>query len=93
MTPNGTPVRTNSQLLSGKRGSAGAPSYDYDENPPPNEGISECNGSSFFNSYFGGIQSASAANEIYFMGIIDILQVYNTNKKMENFMKGFSHDR
>lgn len=27
------------------------------------------------------------------MGIIDILQVYNTNKRLENFFKGFSHDR
>lgn len=27
------------------------------------------------------------------MGIIDILQLYNTGKKMENFFKGFTHDR
>jgi hypothetical protein len=32
------------------------------------------------------------ANEIYFMGIIDILQQYNTVKRVENFFKGFSHD-
>jgi hypothetical protein len=32
-------------------------------------------GGSLFSSYFGGIQSIPESNEIYFMGIIDILQV------------------
>ncbi len=27
------------------------------------------------------------------MGIIDILQLYNTNKRAENFFKGFTNDR
>ena len=29
---------------------------------------------------------------IYFMGIIDILQQYNSKKTMETFFKGFKHD-
>lgn len=32
-------------------------------------------GGSLFTSYYGGIRSGSEVNEIYFMGIIDILQV------------------
>jgi len=32
-------------------------------------------------------------NDIYFLGIIDILQQYNTWKKSENFLKGFTQDR
>jgi 1-phosphatidylinositol-4-phosphate 5-kinase len=49
---------------------------------------------SLFNEHCGGIRSANAeTQEVYFMGLIDILQVYNTNKRLENFFKGFSHDR
>jgi len=32
-------------------------------------------------------------NEIYYVGIIDILQQYNGVKKFENLIKGFQHDR
>ncbi len=31
--------------------------------------------------------------EIYFMGIIDILQQYNTKKSIETFVKGFYLDK
>ena len=45
-----------------------------------------------------GINSRSAdgrtrEHEIYFAGIIDILQQYNHVKTVENFFKGFVHDR
>lgn len=33
------------------------------------------NSMSIFQSYYGGIRSTREANEIYFIGIIDILQV------------------
>ena len=32
-------------------------------------------------------------HEIYFAGVIDILQQYNHVKTVENFFKGFVHDR
>lgn len=32
-------------------------------------------------------------SEIYFVGVIDILQVYNTSKRLETFFKGFMDDR
>jgi hypothetical protein len=32
-------------------------------------------GGSLFTSYYGGIRSSPEVNEVYFMGIIDILQV------------------
>lgn len=46
----------------------------------------------------GGINSRSPDGkirepDIYFAGIIDILQQYNHVKRVENFFKGFSHDR
>jgi len=44
----------------------------------------------------GGIRGRTASadeNELYFMGIIDILQQYNMRKTAENFFKGFKHDR
>lgn len=56
------------------------------------EGEEGGGGASLFTSQYGGIRSADSS-EIYFMGIIDILQVYNTGKQMENFFKGFTHDR
>ena len=31
--------------------------------------------------------------EVYYIGIIDILQLYNTRKVAENFFKGFTYDR
>eukprot|EP01039_Chlorochromonas_danica_P010862 gene10862-12073_t len=43
----------------------------------------------------GGINSRigkNKGNEIYFMGIIDILQEYNTSKRMETVFKGLTHD-
>eukprot|EP01038_Epipyxis_sp_PR26KG_P010808 gene10808-14509_t len=45
----------------------------------------------------GGINSRSVdgtnrMDEIYFMGIIDILQQYNASKRTETFIKGFTND-
>ena len=34
----------------------------------------------------------NVGNEIYFTGIIDILQKYNKRKKMENFLRGINND-
>ncbi len=48
---------------------------------------------SLFQSYCGGIRSSREANEIYYIGIIDILQLYNAGKRMETFLKGFTHDK
>lgn len=55
--------------------------------------------SSIFCSCDGGIASYAEdtdnneGDETYFMGIIDILQLYNTGKKMETFFKGLSQDK
>jgi hypothetical protein len=46
-----------------------------------------------FQSYYGGIPSARGVDEIYFMGIIDILQLYNLNKQTETFYKGLFGDK
>lgn len=35
----------------------------------------------------------SRGDEIYYVGIIDILQQYNLSKRAENFFKGFTSDR
>jgi 1-phosphatidylinositol-4-phosphate 5-kinase len=32
------------------------------------------------------------ADEVYYMGVIDILQQYNTRKHMETFFKGLKYD-
>lgn len=43
----------------------------------------------------GGInsqQDGARGEEIYFVGVIDILQQYNMNKRMETFLKSFVHD-
>eukprot|EP01034_Spumella_vulgaris_P022517 gene22517-28650_t len=48
---------------------------------------------SVFTQCSGGIASTRSANAIYFVGIIDILQLYNTGKKLETFFKGFTNDR
>jgi len=32
-------------------------------------------------------------DEVYFLGIIDILQQYNAKKSAENFLKSFKFDR
>jgi 1-phosphatidylinositol-4-phosphate 5-kinase len=47
---------------------------------------------SVFTTHEGGVLSAGN-KEIYFMGVIDILQVYNTAKQAETFLKGFVHDK
>lgn len=47
---------------------------------------------SVFTTHEGGILSAGN-KEIYFMGVIDILQLYNTTKQAETFFKGFVHDK
>mmetsp|Transcript_23038 Transcript_23038/g.38584 ORF Transcript_23038/g.38584 Transcript_23038/m.38584 type:complete len:705 (-) Transcript_23038:220-2334(-) len=48
---------------------------------------------SVFQSYYGGIPAARGVDEIYFMGIIDILQLYNIGKQTESFYKGIISDR
>ena len=37
-------------------------------------------------------KNGERGEEIYYMGVIDILQVYNGTKKMENFFKSLVHD-
>lgn len=39
------------------------------------------------------LQNEKRGDEIYFLGIIDILQQYNASKRMETFVKGFNNDR
>lgn len=51
------------------------------------------NAASIFQSFHGGIPSAEDAREIYFLGIIDILQLYNMNKRTESAMKGMFTDK
>eukprot|EP01032_Pedospumella_encystans_P012007 gene12007-13921_t len=46
-----------------------------------------------FQSYYGGIPAARGTDEIYFMGIIDILQLYNLGKRTETFYKGLFADK
>lgn len=49
----------------------------------------------------GGLQSlpiqlkddTTMREEVYYMGVIDVLQEYNSSKKLENFAKGFYSDR
>ena len=45
----------------------------------------------------GGIRESvpdgTKGENVYFLGIIDILQQYNTKKAAENFFKGFKYDR
>jgi 1-phosphatidylinositol-4-phosphate 5-kinase len=36
--------------------------------------------------------NAGRGDEVYFMGIIDILQQYNFRKRSETFFKGFTED-
>lgn len=48
---------------------------------------------SIFQSCCGGIRSAPQAQEIYFIGLIDILQIYNSSKRMETFLRGLQHDK
>ena len=46
---------------------------------------------SIFSLDEGGMNSADD-QEVYFTGIIDILQQYNSLKRAETFFKGFTHD-
>ena len=39
------------------------------------------------------MRAARGVNEIYFLGIIDILQLYNASKRAENLFKGFTAER
>lgn len=48
---------------------------------------------SVFQACSGGMRAAAGTEEIYFMGIIDILQLYNAGKQLETFFKGFTNDR
>eukprot|EP00461_Guttulinopsis_vulgaris_P004761 UN04763 len=48
---------------------------------------------SIFMSDMGGIRgTGQAQNKIYFLGIIDVLQVYNWRKKGENWLKSLRYD-
>jgi 1-phosphatidylinositol-4-phosphate 5-kinase len=47
---------------------------------------------SVFQSYCGGIKSTREKNEIYFIGIIDILQLYNAGKRAETVFKSIQED-
>jgi hypothetical protein len=42
---------------------------------------------SVFQSFYGGIRSSPEVGEIYYLGIIDILQVYNVGKRGETVFK------
>lgn len=45
-------------------------------------------GENVFNSYHGGVRAAIVEGpEVYFLGIVDILQTWNTKKKLERFWK------
>jgi 1-phosphatidylinositol-4-phosphate 5-kinase len=50
-----------------------------------------------FQRFYGGVLSEpiddQGAREIYFIGIIDLLQAWTNVKKMENVLKGFKYDR
>lgn len=49
-----------------------------------------------FKKFHGGIlstQNDSGDQEVYFMAIIDILQEWNNKKQIENFVKGFTHNK
>ena len=53
--------------------------------------------STFFTQDDGGLCSVDPVtgregNEVYYLGIIDILQRYNARKKMEHNMKALTHD-
>lgn len=48
---------------------------------------------SIFKSYCGGIRSSKGTNEIYFLGIIDILQFYNIKKHGETIVKGLTQNK
>jgi hypothetical protein len=45
----------------------------------------------------GGINSrladGSRGDQIYYIGVIDILQQYNASKRFETIFKGFTHDK
>lgn len=43
--------------------------------------------------YRGRFEDGEESSEVWFMGIIDILQRYNARKRMENFIKGIKHDK
>jgi len=55
------------------------------------------NNQSVFNADSGGVYERSPSGakgaDVYFLGIIDILQQYNAKKAAENFFKGFKYDR
>ncbi len=42
---------------------------------------------SIFQSFHGGIRSSPEVGEIYYLGIIDILQAYNMGKRGETMLK------
>ena len=50
--------------------------------------------SSSWTSFHNGFKSANIhVPEIYFFGIIDILQTYNVKKRVEHFVKSFTDDK
>jgi hypothetical protein len=54
-------------------------------------------GLTIWTEFDGGVQGCAQRGQehadVYFMGVIDILQRYNSVKRMENFFKGFKYDR
>ena len=54
-------------------------------------------GNTIFTDHKGGMvltdEEGNFGNEVYFAGIIDILQKYNKRKKVENFFRGIQTDK
>lgn len=48
---------------------------------------------STFQQNDGGMQSLFGLNQVYFVGLIDVLQLYNVKKKMEHGVKMFRFKR
>merc|ERR1712025_425206 len=48
-------------------------------------------------TYHGGMvhedEEGNIGNEVYFVGIIDVLQKYNKRKKLENWIKKMKYDK
>ena len=65
--------------------------------PPARPNLLRVSSSTFFTQDDGGLCSVDPltgreGNEVYYLGIIDILQRYNARKKMEHGVKALTHD-
>lgn len=65
--------------------------------PPPTPSVIRVSSSLVFTEVDGGLCSVDpvtgkAGNEIYYLGVIDILQRYTARKKVEHNMKSLTHD-